>query len=104
LRESGPSMKFPNFLALICSVINFVTSNIQGAVDQQGWRDVKYKMMCVTLCQGRRENQFQVALREIPSLLRGSVDVCSIRHVFPHRSKCLDMWKSSKSFYLETLL
>jgi hypothetical protein len=43
------------------------------------------RMMCVTLCQDRRENQFQVALREIPSSLRGSVDACSIRHVFMHR-------------------
>jgi hypothetical protein len=28
------------------------------------------------------------------------VDVSgSIRHVFPHRSMCLDVWKSSKAFY-----
>jgi hypothetical protein len=39
LRESRPSTKFPNFVALICSVIDSVTSSIQGAVDQQGWRD-----------------------------------------------------------------
>jgi hypothetical protein len=45
------------------------------------------KMMFVTLCQSRRYNQFQVALREIPSLLKGSVDVSgSIGQVFPHRS------------------
>jgi hypothetical protein len=31
LRESRPSTKFPNFMALICSVINSMTSNIQGA-------------------------------------------------------------------------
>jgi hypothetical protein len=36
------------------------------------------RMMCVILCQDRRENQFQVDLREIPSSLRGSVDACSI--------------------------
>jgi hypothetical protein len=42
--------------------------------------------MCGTLCQDRRDNQFQVALPEVPSSLRGSVDVCSIRQVLPHRS------------------
>jgi len=40
----------------------------------------------------------------IPSLLRASVDVCSIKHVLLHMSKCLDVWKSSKDFYLDTLL
>jgi hypothetical protein len=39
LRESRPSMKFPNFVALICSIIDYVTSSIQGETDQQGWRD-----------------------------------------------------------------
>jgi hypothetical protein len=39
-------------------------------------------------------------LFRIYSSLRGSVDVSgSIRHVFLHRSMCLDVWKSSKSFY-----
>jgi hypothetical protein len=32
------------------------------------------------------------------------VDVCSIRQVLPHKSKCLDVWKSSKAFYLGNLL
>jgi hypothetical protein len=32
-------------------------------------------MMYATMCQGQRENQFQVSLQEIPSSLRGSVDV-----------------------------
>jgi hypothetical protein len=36
LRESIPSMKFPNFVALICSIIDSVTSSIQEATDQQG--------------------------------------------------------------------
>jgi hypothetical protein len=39
LRESRPSTKFSNFMALICSAIDSVTSIIQGAVDQQRWRD-----------------------------------------------------------------
>jgi hypothetical protein len=34
---------------------------------------------------GSRDNQFQVALPEVPSSLRGSVDVCSIGQVLPHR-------------------
>jgi hypothetical protein len=34
LRESMPSTKFSNFMALICSVIDSVTSSVQGAVDQ----------------------------------------------------------------------
>jgi hypothetical protein len=33
LRESRRSTKFPNFMALIRSVIDFVTSNVQGVVD-----------------------------------------------------------------------
>jgi hypothetical protein len=33
---------------------------------------------------GRKKNQFHVALQEVPSLLRGSVDVCSIGQVLPH--------------------
>jgi hypothetical protein len=40
LRESRPSTKFPNFMALICSIIDFVTSSAQVVADQQGWRDV----------------------------------------------------------------
>jgi hypothetical protein len=39
LRESKPLTKFPNFMALICSIIDFVTSSVQGATDQQGWRN-----------------------------------------------------------------
>jgi hypothetical protein len=39
LRESRPSTKFPNFMALICGIINFVTSSVHGAAEQQGWRD-----------------------------------------------------------------
>jgi hypothetical protein len=39
LRESRPSTKFPNFMALICSIIDSMTSSIQGEADQQGWRD-----------------------------------------------------------------
>jgi hypothetical protein len=38
LRESRPSMKFPNFMALICIVIDSITSSVQGEVDH-GWRD-----------------------------------------------------------------
>jgi hypothetical protein len=34
-----PSTKFPNFMALICSIINYVNSSIHGVADQQGWRD-----------------------------------------------------------------
>jgi hypothetical protein len=41
-----------------------------------------------------RESQFQVALREVPSLLRGSVDVCSIGHVLIHWFVS-NMWNSS---------
>jgi hypothetical protein len=34
------------------------------------------------------------------ALVEYIVDVSgSIEKVFPHRSMCLDMWKSSKSFY-----
>jgi hypothetical protein len=33
LRERRPSTKFPNFMALICSVIDSVTSSIQGAAN-----------------------------------------------------------------------
>jgi hypothetical protein len=39
LRERRPSTKFPNFVALICSIIDYETSSIQGATNQQGWRD-----------------------------------------------------------------
>jgi hypothetical protein len=39
LRECRPSTKFPNFTALICSVINSLTSSVKGAADQHGWRD-----------------------------------------------------------------
>jgi len=31
-------------------------------------------------------------------------DVCSIEHVLLHRSKCLEMWNSSKAFNLSNLL
>jgi hypothetical protein len=40
LRESKPSTKISNFMALICSVINSETSSIHEAVDQQSWRNV----------------------------------------------------------------
>jgi hypothetical protein len=60
--ERRSAMKFPNFMELICSVIDSETSSIQEASDQQGWRDNGGQMMCFTLCQDRRENQFQVAL------------------------------------------
>jgi hypothetical protein len=39
LRETIPSMKFSNFVVLICSVVNSETSSVQGAADQQGWRN-----------------------------------------------------------------
>jgi hypothetical protein len=94
LRESRPLMKFPNFMALICSIIDYVTSSIQGVADQQGWRDASEQDDVCTLCQGRRENQFWVALQEVRSSLRGSVDVCSIGQVLPHRFVS-NMWKSS---------
>jgi hypothetical protein len=34
LREIIHLMKFPNFVSLICCVIDFLTSIIQGATDQ----------------------------------------------------------------------
>jgi hypothetical protein len=43
------------------------------------------RMMCATLCRGWRKNQFHVALQKVPSSLRGSVDVCSIGQVLPHK-------------------
>jgi hypothetical protein len=39
LRESKPSTKFPNFVALICRVIDSMNSSIQRVANQQGWRD-----------------------------------------------------------------
>jgi hypothetical protein len=33
------------------------------------------------LVLGSEGNSFQVSLPELPSLIRGNVDVCSIRHV-----------------------
>ena len=33
LRERRPSTKFPNFMALICSIIDSMTSSIQGATN-----------------------------------------------------------------------
>jgi hypothetical protein len=39
LRERKPSTKVSNFVALICSVINFETSSIQGVTNHQGWRN-----------------------------------------------------------------
>jgi hypothetical protein len=39
LRERKPLTKFANFMALICSIIDSVTSSIQGAADQRCWRD-----------------------------------------------------------------
>jgi hypothetical protein len=33
-----------------------------------------------------------------------SVDLCSIGQVVPHKSKRLDMWKSSKAFKCSNLL
>ena len=35
-RESRPPKKCPYFKALMCSIINSKTSNVQGATDQQG--------------------------------------------------------------------
>jgi hypothetical protein len=37
-----------------------------------------------------------------PNILLFKFD--SIEQVFPHMYKCLDVWKTSKSFYLETLI
>jgi hypothetical protein len=37
--ERRSSTKFPNFMELICSVIDSETSNVQEASNQQGWRD-----------------------------------------------------------------
>jgi len=84
LRKSKPSTKFLNFMAPICSVINSVTPSIQGAADQQGWRDAsEHDDVCNIV--GQRKNQFQVALREVPYFLKGSVDVCSIGLELPHQ-------------------
>jgi hypothetical protein len=38
-----PSMKFPNFMELICNIIDFKTSSVQGAADQQYWWDSNEK-------------------------------------------------------------
>jgi hypothetical protein len=55
LRESRPSTKFPNFMALICSVIDSVTSSIQGAADQQGWRDASVQDDVCDIVPGSEE-------------------------------------------------
>jgi hypothetical protein len=56
LRERRPSMKFLNFVALICSVINFETSNIQGETDQQGWRNANmYNDVCDIVLESETE-------------------------------------------------
>jgi hypothetical protein len=39
LRESIASTKFRHSVALICSVIDSVTSIIQGEIDKHSWRD-----------------------------------------------------------------
>jgi hypothetical protein len=78
LRESRPPTKFPNFKALICYVIEEV-------VVQQEQQDALVQDDVCDIVPGSEENQFQVTLREVPSLLRGSVDVCSIKQVLPHR-------------------
>jgi hypothetical protein len=36
IRESRPSIKFPEFVALMCSIIDYVTSSIRGETDHQG--------------------------------------------------------------------
>jgi hypothetical protein len=103
-RERRPPKKFPNFMVLMSSIIDSESSSVQEETTNRFGGIPWGRMMCRILCQDQRENQFQVALQEVPSSLRGSVDVCSIRKVLPHRSKCLDVWKSSKSFYLSNLL
>jgi hypothetical protein len=55
LRESRPSMKFPNFMALICSVIDSMTSSVQGAADQQGWRDASMQYDMCDIVPGSEE-------------------------------------------------
>jgi hypothetical protein len=80
------------------------SSSVQEATDQQVWWDAMVQDDVWDIVPGWRDNQFQVALPEVPSSLRGSVDVCSIGQVLPHRSKCLDVWKSSKAFNLSNLL
>lgn len=39
IRERKPPKKCPYFRALICSIIDSKTSTVQGATDQQSWRD-----------------------------------------------------------------
>ena len=39
VKESRPLKKCSYFRALICCIIDFETSSVQGAVDQQSWRD-----------------------------------------------------------------
>jgi hypothetical protein len=46
----------------MCSVIDSETSSVQGAVDQQGWRDANVQDDVCDIVSGWRENQFQVAL------------------------------------------
>jgi hypothetical protein len=38
-KESRPSRKFPNYLALLSSIINVEPSSFEEAADQQVWRD-----------------------------------------------------------------
>lgn len=38
-RESKPPKKCPYSRALMCRIVDSETSNIQGVVNQQGWRD-----------------------------------------------------------------
>jgi hypothetical protein len=39
LRERRPSMKFSNFMALICSIINLRLPVFREKLNQQGWRN-----------------------------------------------------------------
>jgi hypothetical protein len=103
--RAGLPKKFPNFVVLMSSIIDLSLLVFRKKQTNRFGGMPWCRMMCGTLCQDWRDNQFQVALPEVPSSLRGSVDVCSIRTgTSTHRSKCLDMWKSSKSFYLSNLL
>jgi hypothetical protein len=40
IRESRPSRKFPNYMALMSSIIDVEPSNFEEVADQQVWHDV----------------------------------------------------------------
>jgi hypothetical protein len=91
-------------MALMSSIIDSESSNVQEAANQQVRWNAMVNDDVWDIVPGPEDSQFQVALPKVPSSLRGSVDVCSIRQVLSHRFKCLDMWKSPKAFNLGNLL